>query len=390
MAKNFWRLKIGILINYMIYFSNMKILKFLFKTFVVCVLIAAIAIAGVVFYLKFFGKANIEQMLSKMLGSRIKFQNVSFDLNKGLVDFKGFTVLNKIGFEENIFKADKFTVSIDKERFKKDKTLVLQEVVVENGVLTIERNRRGVFNIALADKEAGPDFGGIAYAAEAPSAGSLYNLAKNFKSVVIKNSIINFKDSYISQTPFTCYCDKLNFQFRTGPASGGNIGATCDMASRIPMANTNNGSVSFQANMAIYPERVDMEGSLETHYINLMLFHQYLDRYTPFYFTSGSFGSTTTFRMHNNVIDSLTTMLFKNLGFRTQPGMENAQFLQTSVNRLAPYLQSQQGGLYFDFVIKGPLRKPQAELGPRVKFAIGMVALEEFGKAMQQLQQFKQ
>ncbi len=367
----------------------MEILKFLFKSFLACVLIAAIITAGAVFYLKFFGKANIEQMLSKMLGSQIKFQTMSFNLNEGLVDFKGFTILNKMEFEENIFKADNFIVLIDKERFEKDRTFILQEVVVENGVLTIERNRKGIFNIASAHEEAKPWISGIAYAAEIPAATGLYDFAKNFKSIVIKNSIINFKDYYVSQTPLTLYCDNFNFQLKTDPPSNGRIQANCSMTFRIPMKNPPNGSASLQASMAIYKDRVDTETTLKTDYIEITLFRPYFDQYTPFYVNSGSFSSTTIFRMHNTVIDCPTTVLFHNLRLATKPGMENSQFLQTAVNRLAPYLQSGQGDLYFDFVIKGPAQKPQAGLGPKVKFAIGMVALEEFSKVMQQLQQYQ-
>ncbi len=368
----------------------MEILKFLLKWFIVAVIVAAILIGGTSIYLAFFGKGTIEKALSDMLGSQVRFEAVSMDLGKGLVHFKGFTVLNKLEFEDNIFKADKFVVSIDKEKYDKDKVFAIQEVVIEKGVLNIERNKKGVFNIASLNTEYLPGEYGVAYAAEIQAVSGLYNFASNFRSIVITDSIVNFKDAYISQTPFTRYCDKFNFQFRTSPPSNGNIQANSSMSFRIPMQSPPHGTVSFKASMSVYPNRVDTEGTLVSKDINLTLFLPYLAKHTPFNFNSGSFSSTTTFRMHNNVIDSPTTVLLHNLRLAVKPGMENSQFMQTAVNRLAPYLQSGQNDLYFDFVIKGPADRPQAGLGPRVKFAIGMVVLEELSNAMQQIQKFKQ
>jgi hypothetical protein len=368
----------------------MSITKFLLISFVVCIVVVAIAFAGVAFYVAFFGKGTIEQMISKALGSQVKFQGMSFNLNKGLVNFTGFTVLNKIEFEENIFKADKFVVSINKERFEKDKTLIMEEIFIEKGVLTIERNRAGTFNIASIGDEESPWHEAVAYAAETASNIRLYDFVSTCKKITITDSTLNFKDYHISRQPFFFFFDNMNLEFSSSPVRPGNVGANCRLNMRVPMQSGRHGSVSLQLAMSIYPERADMEGNLSTKDINLMLFNAYFDRYTPFSFNNGLFNSTTQFRMHNNIIDSPTTMVFRGLKLYIKPGMEKAQFLQTAVNKLAPYLMSQQGDLYFDFVIKGPVEKPQAGLGPKVKFAIGMVALEELSKAMQQLQQLQQ
>lgn len=367
----------------------MEILRFLFKCFVICIVIAAVIVASISIYLTFFGKSTVEDIISKAIGSKIKYDNMSLDLNRGVVNFEGFTVLKDIDFEENLFSADRFVVSIDKERFDKDKTLVLEEIFIENGTLTIERNRQGVFNILPSGKEIFGSSTGKAYAADFTSDGNFYNLAKSFKSIEIKDSFITFKDYYISDNPVVLYCDKFNFEFRTSPLPGDSVGAACRANLNIPMREGVNGSAGFKSDMAIYPDRVDWEGVLETKHINLMLFLPYFDKYTPFYFNSGLFSSTTHVRVHNRVIDSPTVMLFNNLRLGVKPGNENAQFLQTAVNRLAPYLMSQQGDLYFDFAIKGAIEKPQAGLGPKVKYAIGMVALEELSKAMQQIQKLK-
>ena len=93
--------------------------------------------------------------------------------------------------------------------------------------------------------------------------------------------------------------------------------------------------------------------------------------------------------MHENNIDSLTTMYFSNLYLVINTHDENAQFLQVSINRLAPYLRSGEN-LIFDFVMKGNVMNPQFGVGPRVKYAIGMVAIEEVSKILQQIQRAQQ
>lgn len=368
----------------------MEILKFLLKSLLVCVIIAAIVIAGVALYIKFFGRLNIEQMLSRAIGAPVKFQGVSLELDKGRIYFSDITIMNKIDFEDNLFKAEKFVVSINTEKFDKNRTIAIEEVTVEKGILNIERNRKGLFNIITASQPDHNEQSGLAYAAELPAMNGLYALASNFKSIVIKDSIINFKDNYISQPPFACYFNNVDFQFKTTPSPNGNIGANCSANFRIPMKSGQNGSLALKADMTIYSDKTNLEATLQTRYINLMLFLPYFEKNTPFSFQSGSFSSDTTFRMHENMIDSPTTVRFHDLKLAIKPGKENAQFLQTAVNKLAPYLTSQQGDIYFDFVIKGPAAKPQAGLGPRVKFAIGVVALEELSNALQQIQKFKQ
>ena len=86
------------------------------------------------------------------------------------------------------------------------------------------------------------------------------------------------------------------------------------------------------------------------------------------------------------MIDSPTTTVFHKLKLTIDPGMENAKFLETTANKLVRYLTSGKGEVAFDFVIKGPVDNPQAGLGPKVKFAMGMVVLEELGNIIQQLQ----
>ena len=91
-------------------------------------------------------------------------------------------------------------------------------------------------------------------------------------------------------------------------------------------------------------------------------------------------------RIENGTVDALTTMTFTNLMLLVNPKKENAQFLETTVNKLVPYLMSGKGEIIFDFVINGPIDNPRVGMGPKVKYAVGMVAVDEFAEIMKQLQ----
>jgi hypothetical protein len=280
---------------------------------------------------------------------------------------------------------------LNKEKFDTEKKIALDEVYIKRGVLNIERKTDGVLVLAsLSPREAiEPSGGGLAHAAET-SPCALYNLARSLRKVTIEDTTINFKDYHISPNkPFFAYCDRFNLNFTSGqepvPTSG-HIPVQFTLSFRIPRCRYGDGSVSMSANMAAYSDRVDVEAALETRYIDLMLFLPYFSRNTPYTFTDGLFSSSTSFRMHNNMIDSLTTVTFHKILLYINPGMENAQFLSASANKIAKYLTSSSGEILFDFVIQGPLSSPAIGLGPKVKFAIGLVVIEEIGKMMQQIQ----
>ena len=370
----------------------MRIIKTLFKIFVISVILVAIIIAGIVLYMKFYGKSLLENALSNMLGSKVKFESVSLNLDKYTVNFRGFSILSEIDFDENILNAEKCTLILNKERFEKEKKIAFEDIVIKKGVLNIERNKEGIFNISYNRPRRIDDRGAIAYADAPVDSGGLYNFAENVRKLTIEDSVINFKDYYVPQGPFAITCDNFNLDFTSGQESGspsGSIPVKHTLSFRIPNTRYRDGKFFLSAGMTVYKHLVDMEMTVETKYIDLMQFLPYFENYTPFSFNNGLFSSSTNFRMHNNMIDSTTTMVFHELNLIIDPGMKNAKFLETSVNRLAPYLMSGRGEIIFDFVIKGPADNPQIGLGPRVKFAIGLVVIEELSNFIQQLQKLQ-
>lgn len=359
--------------------------------FVISVFTATVIIVVAVLFMKFQGNAIIEKQLSKMAGAEVRFQGISMDLDKGSLDFKGFSIVNEIDFEKKILSAEKVTVFLNKEIYDREKRIVLDEVYIKKGVLNIERQKNGAFLLSSVGEERREARGDVAYAEEVQSS-ALYDFAKNFRKIYIEDASVHFKDAFISTPPFWVYCDKFNFVFISNqePDKGsGAISVKLVTSLRIPKCPHGDGAILLEANMAVYPERTDTEVVINTEGIDLMIFQPYFSKNIPFTLNDGLFRSATSFRMHNNVIDSLTTMVFSKLNLVIDSKMENAQFMSASANSIAKYLTSSKGEIVFDFVIKGPLGQPAIGLGPNVKYAIGMVVIEEIGKALQQMQQTK-
>ncbi len=372
-------------------FSAMKPVKFLLKLFAAGAMALAIIIACTYLFMKFYGNAIVEKYLQAMIGQPVKIESVSLNMDKGAVNFHGFTIVSQIDLDAKIFNAEKVTVYLNKEKYEKEKVLVLDEVYIKKGILNIERRKDGTYNIAsLGERgadEAGAS-GSAAYAQEV-SESPLYSLAKGIRKITVEDCTVNFKDHLISREPFFVYFDNVNFNFLSGQTiikPEGFVSVKCAFGLRIPKCRYGDGSISFSADMAVYPDRVDMETNLQMKYIDLMLFAPYIPKDSPFSFNDGLFSSETAFRMHNNVINSLTTIIFHKISLYINPGMENAEFLSASVNQIAKYLTSSKGEILFDFVIQGPSSRPAMGLGPKVKFAIGMVIIEELGKALAEMQ----
>lgn len=367
-------------------------LKLILKVFLLSLLLVVIVIAGVSIYMKFYGNKLIEKQLSQILGTKMKFDGISLDLKKYSINFTGFSIPSEIGFEtRTVFNADRFVLVLDKERFEKDKRLVINEAIVERGTFNIERNGEGVFNVSCLPKSEEPAAEpGVAYADE-PAGNSpipFYNFAKSVKRILIKKSAINFRDYYISKDPLAVTCANFYTDIRMNPeeeASRGAIPMKYEMSFDLPRRGAT-GQFFLRGEAAIHQDRIDTEAFMDTRYIDVMQFLPYFRRATPFYFYEGEFSSTTNIAIHNKAVKSLTTMVFHRLRLEPDPEKRNASFLQVSVNKLVPYLTSGKGEVIFDFEINGPLEHPEVSLGPNVKMAIGMAVVDEFGKIFQQLQ----
>ena len=371
----------------------MRYLRAILKFFVFASLTAAVAVGAMAIYMNFYGAKHIKSALSEALGSRVGFKSVAINMGKAAASFKGFTVAGNMGFEENVFSADTFTVSLNKEKFEKERKAVFDSVYIKGAKLYIIRNKAGVLNIslpsiktsALDERLIGP--GSVAYAAETASRNPFHDVLKVLKNIKIEDSTIAFEDHFGMASPYRIWCDKFYADIVSTEAQG-YVATSLNMGCRVPQSRGGDGWARLGGGIALYPDYTNMEVKAETGNVELSIFAPYFQRNTPFYLRSGRFNSRTDFRMHGGNIDSLTTMYITNMSLRINPHDPNAQFLQVSINRLGPYLMS-GNNIVFDFTMKGSPANPQFGVGPKVKYAIGMVAMEEVAKAIQTIQRMR-
>ncbi|MDD5427863.1 MAG: DUF748 domain-containing protein [Candidatus Omnitrophica bacterium] len=348
-----------------------------------------ISVSIVFLLISMFGKTALEQAISKAIGFNIGFKSIGVDLDRYVVNLNDFCIYKKGSFTNKIFYAGKCTLVIDKTIFEKEKKAVIRDLVLERGILNLVKNRNGTFNLACNYYRSRAFGESLAYADTVST--QFYDFARNVKRVEIKNSTISFTDHHVPGGPFSISFDDFNLTFRSGEAPRSPtqpLNVDCRFSFKIHNIRYNrNSSVMFNGKFSVYPEKSDMDMIINTEYVDLMQFLPYFRAYTPFSFNSGLFSSNTRLQIINNTINSPTVMVFHNLGILIDEKVKNAQFLTTSVNKVAPYLTSAGGDIVFDFMLTGPVNNIKGDLGPTAKAAIGLAITKEVANTAQKIGQ---
>jgi len=352
-------------------------LKFMLKFFVICSLIAALFIGGAALYMKLYGKALAQSVLSDMLGLEVKYGGAAVDIDKGSVSFTGVTIADRASPGNYFLKIEKLILGIDKDRLIKERAVVVKSARLEGAALNLERSKDGSFNIRFSGR-GGPG-----------SRKSAYDILSGLKEISIINSRVRFSDSFIARRPAVAIFDGFNLQFRSSGAGHDVIRATCSAGALVPSASYASGALSIRTGMAIYRDRVNLDAQLDAQFVDLAFLCPYINRYTPFIFRGGLFSSASDLRIYNNRLDSPTTVVFHAIDMNVKPYTQNSQFLEANVGKLVPYLESRGGEIIFDFYLTGTLGNITAGVGPRVRNAIGMATMEEMSKIFQQLQRLR-
>ena len=360
------------------------------KHFLIIILIIFLIITAVFLYLKFYGKNIFEAKLSEILGRPVRFESFTLKLDKYTVQFEDFSVPNRRGFKEkNLFNAAKVTVTLDKDKFTEDREIIFKHVFIEKGTLHIERNRKGVFNIAQSSHDHPSYKGNLAYAETLPPS-PLYRFAKNVGKVTIEDLAVEFKDYYVFDVPYTVNLDDFNLDITSAgkpDPSKGSIPVRCTFSFLVPSDRYSQyGQVSARLNIDAYTFLTDVDMALETRNMDIVQFKPYFESYTPFIFIEGLFSSKSKLSIETNMINSLTTIDFHRLRLMVNPNKQNAEFLNTSASKLLPYLTSGSGDVIFDFVITGPINNPRIGMGPQLQAAVGMAVVDELSGFLQGLQ----
>ncbi|MFH1594568.1 MAG: DUF748 domain-containing protein [Candidatus Omnitrophota bacterium] len=343
----------------------------------------------VLLYLKIYGKNVLEKVLSSMLGTKVEFTGLTINPDRYALKFKGVKLPEKIDFKDrSIFSAKNFTVFLDKRELKEKRKIAIDEILIEEGVFTVERNRAGVLNISGLPGKKRSIQTGVAYANE-PEPTGLYSFASSIRKLIIKDSVIEFKDHFIYDVPFIVTCEDFSADItsmRKPLKKTGYIPIFCELSCTIPSDRYGKGEIAIDTDLSVYKYMYDADMTVTLRRVDLMRFFPYIEKYTPFSISDGLASSDTKFELRNNRINSITNVVFHRLRLVSEPGSRDGQFLQTSVSRLLPYLTSRQGEILFDFVIRGPANQPEVSLGPQVRSAMSSAVMGEVGSALQGLQ----
>jgi len=362
----------------------------LFYVLLILVLVITLIIGGTIFYFRVFGKNFVEKALSKALDSDIRFESFTLDLPKYTATFTNITLPGKdrvLGAKYNL-TANKLVLLFDKGRFQKRRAIIFEKITVKNAVLHIERGeaRGGVLPFKIGKNI--PFKKGVKGVLGTPKPSAFYSFGNMVKNISIKDSTIEFVDRDILGAPYTIIFDDFNAEITAKPQekSSGSMPIVCQASFRIPSQNFAPGRVNIDGVITAYKYMEDIQARVNTQSVDITIFGPYINRYTPFIIRQGIFSSRTNFELLNTRINSLTTMEFYTLSLAVDPSKEGASFLNTSVDKLVPYLTSKSGSLIFDFTVKGGEGALTYGLGPQVKDAIGMAITSEIFETIRRFQ----
>lgn len=353
----------------------LKVVGFIF-------LIVFIFLTSFLFCLKLYGKTILENALTNLLDIKIQFNDLQIDIKNYSGQITGINISPKNNPDKPLFYIDRFYMRLDKDSLLQKKDFVVEEIIIDKAIINITRdetNQISILKIKPIDNLKKPQEI-VTVNNSKPTVNKPTDYCEyisKIKKVSFTNSIVTFTDNFVANGPVYVKADEVNLEFNVGPKEELSIPINLNLTLNIPQDYLPAAGVGVSLKGKVYPNNINYDINIETKGFNIIPFNPYFKAYAPFYFVSGVFNSSTQFYNIAQNINALTTMVFEELNLVIKPGMEGNQFLETSINKLAPYLQSGSGGLIFDFVIAGTFSHPQFGIGPQVQTALGLAVMNE-------------
>jgi hypothetical protein len=380
------------------------------KIFIVLFILLAFLLASIYIFRTNIKRYAIQTILKSFPLPNVALANVKFDETTGKLNLEEIKIKNPKGFKnEYMIEADSVNMDISFTT-KPNLRLNINEIDITNPVFYVERSPDDKWNFLEYPKKQ------ATYSAKAPSSGEVPSFASYLSSLAkendsensLKGGSFNFiKEVFAAESegkPQVLLPKTINI----------NNGAIHIMDNFVAIGKTHKvdlfpvtGTLSLyyepekqtytkinfsgSSNMAGAPERM-IKGNFEiypteknpsyalgcnAYNVPLSTIKPYLDRYTPFIVTQGSFNMASQVKSVNGSIDGDYTMELMDLVFALNPEKSNVPFLETSVKKLTLYLTNQSGNVVIDFKQKGVAGgKIRWELGPIAKRAIGLMAID--------------
>ncbi len=354
------------------------------KVFVVLVIIFAFLTASIYVFRANIKRYAMNTILKSFPLPNVALANVNFDETTGTLNLEDIKVKNPKGYQSDyLMEASSVDVSL-RVITKPELLLDINRVDITNPVLYVERSSGGTWNFmefaktkrtASNERNKGFDVIQRAYAADTQKDKSKVLLPK---TISIANGAIHVMDSYLGRRrPHTVSLYPVNGKviLDYAPTTASYEKIRLDGSCHI---DGEPGSL-VEGYFEILPteDKPSFGWDCNIRNASLGIIKPYLDTYTPFIVTRGSFNMASEVRTTNGVVNGNYTMELMDLEFKINPRKSNIPFLETSVKKLTLYLTNQRGNVVIDFKQKGVIgEKVEWSLGPIAKRAIGIMAID--------------
>jgi len=353
------------------------------RILIVIVILFAFMAASVYLFRSNIKRYALDAILKSFPIPNVALANVKYDETTGTLNLEEIKVKSPQGFvSEYIMEADSIDMDINIST-KPNLNLNINRVNIANPVFYVERSRGGKWNFqefqkknlqSSLDKEEGFSFMKEAFAAEGESKSQVIlprTISINNGAVYLIDNFIGVKKSHrVDLAPINGVVS-LQYDPGTGTYNKISFNGSCNVA--------RNPDSRIKGELELYPagERSSYNWQFNAYNVSLAAVKPYLDRYTPFIVTKGSFNMASDVRCANGSINGDHTMELMDLALAVNPKKSNIPFLETSVKKMTLYLTNQSGNIVLDFKQKGTLGgKTHWALGPIAKRAIGMMAID--------------
>ncbi|MBL7071457.1 MAG: DUF748 domain-containing protein [Candidatus Omnitrophica bacterium] len=353
------------------------------KILVVFVVVFAFLVASVYLFRSNIKKYALDTILKSFPLPNVALASVTYDETSGKLNLEEIKVKSPKGFlSEYIMEADSIDMDISFST-KPKLNLNINEIDIANPAFYVERARNGQWNFQEFQKKnlqaALDEKSGSGFIKEAFAAGGDPKPQVILPRVInINDGTVHLLDSYVKKgethrvdlAPINGVVT-LQYDPSIGDYNKISFNGSCNVA-ESPYSK-------IKGDLEVYPagEQSSYACQFNAYNISLAALKPYLDRYTPFIVTRGSFNMASDVKCVNGSINGDYTMELMDLALAVNPEKSNIPFLETSVKKITLYLTNQKGNVVLDFKQKGSLGgKTTWALGPIAKRAVGMMAID--------------
>lgn len=353
------------------------------RILIVLVILFAFLAASVYLFRSNIKRYALDAILKSFPIPNVALANVKYDETAGTLNLEEIKVKSPRGFvSEYIMEADSINMDINITT-KPSLNLNVSEVDIANPVFYVERSKDGKWNFQEFQKknlqsaqgqEENFSFIKEVFAAENESKSKVMlprTININNGAVYLIDNFVGVDKSHrVDLAPINGVVS-LEYDPSGGVYDKISFDGSCNVA--------RNPNSRIKGELELYPagERSSYNWQFNAYNVSLAALKPYLDRYTPFIVTQGSFNMASEVKCVNGSIDGDYTMELMDLAMEVNPKKSNVPFLETSVKKMTLYLTNTRGNVVLDFKQKGTLGgKIYWALGPIAKRAIGMMAID--------------